>query len=274
MANEIVQRGVISRLLANARAQFDGTQSSASGVRTGPYNEQVVLAPGAPKQLAGDEGTVYMASLGAGATALQLGLSATYSATASAALVLLNTATTNNGPNCILDRIHMVVSGAPTSATNWQFSTVIDNVNRAPTTLVNVGGTPATLTAFPPAVVCTNMNANAPGVGKWYFPLSTAAGAPPTVPAAGGAVRTLIGNGIIRSQIPVVGDDYTIAFGMTDEPSGFAVTAAPAGYSSIKIAHPAVSIGPGQSFVFYMWGLSNATAGIIFSQLDVSHVER
>lgn len=254
------------------------TQGPPGPPRGGRFGEQVIMSPFPVAQAMADEGTVILASMAPGATALQLGLSATWSATA-AAVVLINGDNPGN-PNArrIFPRkFHCTVSGAPTSATNWQYATYIDNINRQPNTITggnNAVITPATATAYPATANNTNMANSNPVLGRCYFPASAAAGAPPTIPAAGPAVRQLIGNGIIRSQIPVVGDDYNIVFGVLDEPAGNTVTAAPAGSSKIVVAHEPVALDPGHCLILYMWGLSNATAGIIFSQMDFSWIER
>jgi hypothetical protein len=79
------------------------------------------------------------------ATALQLGISASYSATA-AALVFKNNAPAGSfSPRCYLRDIHFLVAAAPASGTGLLYATVLDNVNRAPTTVSGLGspGTPA-----------------------------------------------------------------------------------------------------------------------------------
>jgi hypothetical protein len=114
----------------------------------------------------------------------------------------------------------------------------------------------------------------APSVyGVPYLPLSTAAGAPPTVPSAGTNARVIVGNLPLRAQIPVVGDEYIITFGNVD-PSGQLVTAAPAGASRVVSYHPPVVVGPGQWFLLYLWSPSNITAGLAFSGLDMGWSER
>ena len=253
-------------------------QSPPGAPRGGRYQEQMVYNPFPLANVMADEGTLVVASMSPGQTALQLGLSAAWSATA-AAFVLVNSDTPGNplAKRIFPRKLNLVVSGAPTSATNWQYATFIDNVNRAPTILTGGGNTAltaATATAFQPNANNTNMSNNAPVMGRAYFPISTAAGAPPTIPAAGPAVRQLRGNGILRGQIPVVGDNYTIAFGLLDEPAGQQLTAAPAGYSRIVEPHEPLALDPGQSLVIYMWGLSNASAGIIFSDASMSWAER
>lgn len=242
--------------------------------RAGRYGEQSALSLVPTKHLLADEGGYFTAPLPPGSTALQLGLSAAFAA-AAAAIVIQNTDSPSNpfAKRIYLDRIHMVVSGAPTSATDWQYATVLDNIPRAPTVTVGIGGTPATGTAYPPQINNTNMDVSAPSIAKVWYPLSIAAGAAITVPAAGAQVRPMH-TAKLRAQIPVVNDDYRIVFGSVDDQGSALVTAAPAGASRIVDSHKPVIIGPGQTFLLYMWGTANATAGIAFSSLNTDWWER
>jgi hypothetical protein len=224
-----------------------------------------------------DEGTIIVASMTPGQSALQLGLSAVFSATA-AAVVLVNGDNPGNpnGRRVIPRKLRFLCSTAPTSATNWQYAVAIDNVNRQPTTLTGGGNaaiTPATATAFAANANNTNMANSNPVLGRCYFPASVAAGAPPAIPAPGPAVRYL-SSGFMRGQIPVVNDEYNLVFGVLDEPGPSWVTAAPAGYSRLVIPHEPVALDPGQCLIVYLWGASNATAGFAFGSMDFSWMER
>jgi hypothetical protein len=266
---------IISRALPIAIQDQNTNPGASRGDRFGGKHVSVGLQG---QWAAADEGVLFVASMTPGQTALQLGLSASYSGTA-AAFMLINTDSPQN-PNArriFPKKLRMVVSGAPTSATNWVFSTQIDNVNRQPTNVTGGSGvaiSAATATAYSPAANNTNMGIANKAVGVPYFPVSIAAGAPPAIPAPSPAARTLVGNGILRSQIPVVGDEYDIVFGAIDDIGSMMMTAAPAGYSRITFPHEALAIDPGQSLIVYMWGTSNATAGIIFNDVTMSWLER
>jgi hypothetical protein len=222
-----------------------------------------------------------MSSMLPSATALQLGLSASYSATA-AALVFKNNAPAGpSSPRCHLRDIHFLCAVAPTSGTGLLYATALDNVNRTPTTISGLGapGTPATVTAYQAPAVCTNIDENPTINGVWWFPLSTAAGAPPTVPAQGANARILVGNGNLRTVIPVgaassgVQDDYRIVFGATDR-SGTGTLRSSAGALQLVEYHPAVTVGPQEFFLMYLWAPSNVTAGFAFAGLDCTWFER
>jgi hypothetical protein len=115
-------------LVARVRPPRNIDQSMPDGPPRGStYNEAMVVSPVPFRQALADEGSLFSASMLPGATALQLGLSAAFSAVA-AAFVLKNNAspTDPNAPTVFMDYIHMIVGGAPTSATNWLYASVID----------------------------------------------------------------------------------------------------------------------------------------------------
>lgn len=277
MANPTyANQGWVARTISKARSIIDGNPSDSTGNRMSRYNETYVLAPMTGEPLLADEGALMMSSMLPGATALQLGLSAAYAATAAAFVFKNNSPFGSSNPRCHLRDIHFTCSVPPTSGTSLQYATAIDSANRTPTTISGLGapGTPATVTAYQAPSVCTNIDENPSINGVCFFPLSIAAGAPITIPAQGAAARILVGNGILRGQIPVVLDDYRIVFGATDRPAGQLVTAAPAGASRIVEPHPAVTIGPQEHFILYLWAPSNVTAGLAFTGFDVSWFER
>ncbi len=270
-------QGWVARTLSKARAIIDGGSSDVTGPRFSRYQEQMCLAPMMGEPLLCDEGALMISSMLPGATTLQCGVVASYSATASAILTFKNNAPAGpSSPRCHLRDIHWSMSNAPGSATQWNYATVTDNVNRAPTTVSGIGspGTPGTLTAYQAPAVCTNIDENPVINGVWWFPMATAAGGAPTVPAQGPNARIIVGNGLLRGGNFVALDDVRITFGPTDRPAGQIVTAAPSGASRIVEPHPAVTIGPQEFFLLYLWGASNATTGPAFIGLDCSWFER
>jgi hypothetical protein len=226
------------------------------------------------KYVLADEGCYFHTTMLPGATGLQLGISASFSATA-AALVFQNTDSLSNplAKRVYLDRIKLIVNTVPTSATGLYYATVIDNVNRAPTAVSGNGapGTAATQTAYQTPRFNCNMDLASASVCQPYFPLSTSAGAPPVVPAAGPNARTIVGNGIIRNVIPVANDEYKIIFGAEGEMTPFAPTVSTV--ARIVEYHPPVVIGPGASFLLYLWAPSNIIAGVAFTQIEAGWYE-
>lgn len=268
-------QGWVARTLSKARFIIDSNLSDVTGPRFGRYQEQVILAPMVGEPLLCDEGSLFVSSMLQGATSLQLGLSASYSATAPAFIFKNNAPVGPQSPRCHLREIHLTVTTAPTSATALNYSTGLDNINRAPTT-VSALGSPATATAYAAPAYASNIDESPTANGVWYFPQSTAAGAPPAVPAQGSNFRTLVGNGILRTVIPAANDEYRIVFGATDKlvasATGANTKAGTVGW--IFEPHVAVTVGPQSFFLLYLWAPSNATAGIAFSQVDVSWFER
>lgn len=271
----------VARKLSNVPASVDGAVGGPP--RSSQYDELFVINALAKKYPAVDGGEYRVASMAPGATTLQLGLSNAFSAVAAALLLMNKTSAGGNIANkrIYLDYIRLLVATAPTAGTSLLAATVIDSKDRTPTTVSSGSGgsgpgTPATATAYISPVTDPNMdNADPSIIGVPYFPMSTAAGAPPAVLAAGPNTRTVVGNLPLRSQIPVVGDEYIIDFGSSDAPGNTSlVTAAPAGASRIICSHPGVVIGPLQWFLLYLWAPGNITAGLAFSGIDIGWWER
>lgn len=271
-------KNFIARMLASQPASPEGV--AGGPWRSSPYDEQYVIQALAKKYPSVDGGEYRTATMLPGATSLQLGISATFSALAAAIAFQNSAQATTYNRRCYLDFIRMLVITPPTSATNLLGAIVLDVKDRTPTTISNGGGgtgpgTPATVTAYKSTVFNTNMDdTQSPTVGIPYFPMSTAAGAPPTVPAPGQLARTIEGNISIRAQIPVAGDEYILDFGADNSPSSALLTAAPAGASRVVVPLPGCIVGPQQWALLHMWGLSNATAGIAFAGLTMGWWER
>ena len=264
-------RGIVSRLLPTPT--FDGADQEKVA-RLGRYGDVRTESMWPTDHLLADEGTLMVATTLPGATALQLGLSAAFSGTAAA--FVLGNSDVAGGKRIYPKFLRLSQSVAPTSGTNLRYCIVIDSKDRTPTTISNgTGGsgpgTPATVTAYRAPVVCTNQDVNPTIVGVPFFPISIAAGAPITVPAAGQFARTIVGNGMLKNSIPVVFDQYQIQFGGADLGGTFQGAAAVA---KIIDHAPAIVIGPGQFMVIHMWSASNATAGNAWDDVSIGWIER
>lgn len=266
-------RGLVSRILPPAMA--DGPDSDRV-VRLGRYGDQRVESMWPSDHLLADEGSIVVATMMPGQTALQLGLSASFSATA-AAFVLVNSDVAG-GKRCYLKSLKLASLTVPTSGTDLRYAVVIDSANRTPTTISNAAnsdrgpGTAATVTAYRALSFITNQDINDRlQVGIPYFPFSTSGGAPPTVPGAGPAARTIVGNGYIKNSIPVTKDQYFVQFGGVDAGGTYQSAAA---LAKIVEHAPAVVIGPGQTALIYLWSNGNITAGNAFDDAQLVWVER
>jgi hypothetical protein len=266
-----IVRGLVSRSLLTPAADSPDIERA---VRLGRYGDVRVESAWPTDHLVADEGAMMVATTLPGATALQLGISASFSATA-AAFVLINSDVAG-GKRIYPRYLKLAQSVAPTSGVDLRYSIVLDSTNRTPTTISNAAGgsgpgTPATVTAYRSTVQCTNQDLQPNPVGIPYFPLSTAGGAPPTVPAAGATARTIVGSGYIKNSIPVVKDQYLLQFGGTDFGGTFQAAAA---LSKIVEHAPAVVVGPGQSLLIHLWSASNITAGNAWDDVALCWIER
>jgi hypothetical protein len=264
-------KGLVSRVLPPINP--DGQQVDVP-VRFGRYGDVRVESAWPTDHLLADEGSVMVATTLPGATALQLGLSASFSATAAA--FVLGNSDVAGGKRIYLKHLKLTQSVAPTSGTDLRYAIVLDSKDRTPSTISNgTGGsgpgTPATATAYRAPVSCTNQDANPTIVGVPFFPISAAAGAPVTVPSPGQFARTIVGNGYIKNSIPVVKDQYVLQFGSADYGGTFQGAAA---LAKIVEHAPAVVIGPGQFCVIYLWSTSNATAGNAWDDAQMVWVEK
>lgn len=260
--------GLVSRAIPSAAT--DGT-SSDRPARFGRYGEQYMNSIWPTLHLLADEGSLVVANMLPGATALQLGISASFSAVA-AAFTLANTAAVG-GKRLYPTFLKLGQSVAPTSGIDLRYAIVLDSISRVPTTVSGIGapGTPATATAYRPTPVCVNLDENPSIVGQAYFPLSVAAGAAPTVPAATGIARTIVGNGYLKNSIPVVKDQYTLQFGAAEMAGTFQSAAA---LSKIVEYAPPIVVGPQQLMLIYLWSASNITAGNAWDDVQLAWVER
>lgn len=134
--------------------------------------------------------------------------------------------------------LRMIVTAAPTSATEWNISLRADNVAR-----YTSGGS---------AITPVNINT---GAGKAsaaliYF------GAVVTTPLPSASAR-LLGRAMVQSSIPVVKDQWIFTFGDTTMPTNV-LTASAA--KNINIPMGPVVLGPNWNLAIGMWGAANAGA--------------
>lgn len=264
---QVILKGLISRLL-QGRPIPDGPEAERA-VRMGPWGDLKVESAFPDRKLLADEGAYMVAGMLPGAIALQIGIMATYTAL-SAAFVMVNT-DGPGGKKIFLDYLRLRLLTVGTSDTDLQYSVVLDSINRAPTTVALVGA-PANLTAYKPIPVCTNMDINPQIVGVPFFPLSTAGGTPPTVPAPSAYARTIVGNGRIRSLIPITKDDYMLTFGGVGESDNLAGVVGT--QCKIVVSNPPIVIGPGQCALINLWSTGNITAGNAFDGAEMGWIER
>jgi hypothetical protein len=81
----------------------------------------------------------------------------------------------------------------------------------------------------------------------------------------------LLGNGLIRPVIPVIGDTYTINFGGIDVTSNSLAVAGTA-IANVNNYHPPVSIGPQEWLAFHIWLPSQSAASSY--EVEYTFIER
>ncbi len=178
-------------------------------------------------------------------TALAFAVSASVSETAGNFLALKN----NSSPGAttekkiILDFIRLICKTAPASGTAGYFYAALNS----DTAKYTSGGTELT-------AVQTNMNESGASVAKVY------AGALTTIAAA--ATARVVAGGVLRTAIPVVGDEWILKFGQ-DVASGYSLLGGTATERMI-IPCPPVILGPQHTLTLQMWFPSNATTAAQF----------
>jgi hypothetical protein len=278
---QVVLKALVQRLLPSPPAT-SGPESDKS-LRSGPWGDLKVENIWPTDHLQADEGAYMLACMAPGQTGLFNGLKATY-ATAdlvvAASMTLFNNAPPNmgvGGPNLYPRYARFVCSQAPTGGTALLYCVIIDNTNRSPTTnnsLIGQSGIAAAATGggYKPTVVCTNMAVSPQINGVPFFVNSTTAGNLMAVPSPSGNARTIVGQGLIKNGIPVLLDEYTIAFGSQDRGGSFQSATGIGKY----VEHaPPVVIGPGQSMTLFLWSPGNTgTGGNQWSDASLEWVER
>lgn len=134
--------------------------------------------------------------------------------------------------------LRMIVTAAPTSATDWNMSIRADNVAR-----YTSGGS---------TITPKNVNTNSGGQSNSLIVF----GAVVTANLPSAAAR-LLSRAQIQSSIPVVKDEWFFTFGSVEMPSSI-LTASAA--KNINIPLGPLVIGPGWNIAIGMWGTSNAGA--------------
>lgn len=270
-----ILKGLVSRVIPYP-AVPDGPEQERA-LRMGRYGEPYVQGVWPTDHILADEGALMVATTLPGATALQQGIYAAFSATL--ANIVLGNSDVAGGKRLYPKYLKLACSVAGTSGVDLRYAIVLDSKDRTPSTISNGSGgsgpgTPGANTGYRVPVVSTNMDINNQSiVGVPFFSMGTAgATGPMTVPSAGQFARTIVGNGYIKGSIPVVKDQYVLSFGAAD-PGGGTFQAA-AALSKIHENAPAVAIGPGQFMLIYIWSASNITAGNAFDDVSLVWAER
>jgi hypothetical protein len=238
MANEVVTRGIVARLLSRFGAQGDGTQSQAGGQRIGKYGESYVLSPGSPKSLLAEEGSYFTANNAQTGT-LTAATDTAFSATNPFLVIQNSSAPGSGGPVITLDYALAVVTvqGGATS-TSVQAAITKDIINR-----YTSGG--VTLTPV-------KVNSAGPGSVALVYAGNIVA------PAASASVINLMGLRWLKPAREVAGDHFLIQFGSMD---GFIQISTATSTYTVNVAAPCV-LNPGESALIDIWFPGLSTTGV------------
>ena len=261
MANEIVQRGIVGRLLRYAQKQQDGQPSTPAGARIGPYGEQVVSPILHNKAALAEEGAYYSNGLAAGSSAITYGVTTAYTTPATSyPFAVMQNNDNGVGVNLVPDFLRLVVTTAPAAATSAYLTLVVDQYR-----------SPSANATLVQNAVNHNSGVGSQSISNLWVPTT---GTNMTLPAATGAARTVVRNKIIRAQIPVALDEVIIQFGSVDgDAGGNLLTAAPAGASKIVAQVPPVVLNPQEFLLAYLW-FPSSTGFAAFNYLEEGHYER
>ena len=201
--------------------------------RGGRYGEAYVQSVSGSKVHAlSDEGSYFIQKNATTGT----GIASTAAVTAYDAtkpfLYLYNSATASEGTRIYLDYLKLQVTSAGTNGTALWYDMVLDNIAR-----YTSGGTASTF-------INPNMDSSATQSATGYAGALVA-------PAASSDVRKVCG-GAIRLVIPVVGDQYLFNFG-SPSCTGSSLALAGTAITSFVSPAPPIVVGPGDSFLVYLW---------------------
>jgi hypothetical protein len=238
-------RGLVSRVLPTANA--DSPQVDASP-RLTRYTE-FFTQPLVRKQHAlVDEGSYFIANANAQAGILSSPATAFVATTPSLIIANVDSPTSSVYKRINLDFVNLVttvVGSAASGLVNLQAALYLDNGNR-----YSSGGTEITAN-----IVSPNMDSTARSIAKVYFGALTATAA--TLSARAISPLRVVRPAVSGTVLDVVGETKWFNFGGVEGMLCGSITVASANFISVPM--PAVSIGPGQSLLLYLWQNVGAT---------------
>lgn len=214
--------------------------------RLNKYAEPIVQAYG-PNQGV-EEGSRFISTNPTLGTAIATTTSIT-AFTAASPVMLVQNKYGLGGPAITLDYLRLMLSQVPTSATRWDWAGVVDTTSR-----YTSGGT-----AITPA------NLNTAGLSSGALVVFGA-----IVAAAASANARTVHRSMGRSAIPVLQDEWLFKYGSQNHegPSSLG------GAVALRMPVPGgpVVLRPGDTYLLYGWGTSNAAAPSW--EFELGHTER
>jgi len=205
--------------------------------RSGRYGDQFVAPIGAGRTNVCDEGSYFVVTNPTPGTGLATIATLTALADTSPFFMLINNASAG-GKRVYMDYIKLLVTDAGTAGASLHYNVKIDNGVGRYTSGSALTSTPQN---------CNMDSSVATGCLAYGGPL---------VAAAATAAARLLGGGLFKVSIPVVGDNYILTFGCPASGVGQGV----ATIANAVLNHAPVVIGPQQSFFFHIWLPSQSAA--------------
>lgn len=249
MGMETLTKGKVGRELPTA--DIDGGRDGEP-LRIAQYGENINSPLGAKGLALVDEGSCFVATNPTPGTGI---------ATIAAPTTLVDTAPflliQNGNPvssvktRIYLEQLKITCTAAGTGGTSIRYAVKTDTSGNRYTS----GGS-----IIVPQ--CTNRDSDRSSMARIY------AGA---VVASAATDARLLGHGLLRPVIPVIGDVYVISFGGCDASSTALITSGVA-ITNVVAGHPAVAIGPGQWAAIHLWLPAQTVASSY--EFELSYTER
>jgi hypothetical protein len=241
-------QGWAARALSLARKTVDGAISDASGQRMSDYQEPFVTLVGASNHPLADEGSYFKICNATPGTGIATGAAVTAFSNTTPYLIIQNN---DQARSLYMDYIRLTSTAAYTGATALHATLAIDTINTrytsGATMIVNSTGATGGQISSP------RSSQTAPAtVAVWAGPVTAA--------AASANQRIIVPDLILRTAIPVIGDQFTMKFGGIEGlGSGLALNGtAP---SQINNTIEPVIIDPGHALVLCLWAPASSAGG-------------
>ena len=238
--------GYAAPALPGANAQ--GTEPR---LRMGKYAEAFTIER-STKLAQAEEGSMFIVTNPTLGTGVALGVAAATAVIQTAPSILIYNNDAVGGKSIILDSLKLIVTGAGTAGTRLDLSVYMDS-----TTRFTSGGTANT-------PVNMNMGVTTSSIAKFYD-----ASVAIVSPAATANLRR-VGHVVLRTQIPVVMDQYAVEFGgKSGNSTGITNGTAPL---AIQLGTGPVVIAPQQSCLLFLHSASQSGAPTY--EFEVTWAER
>ena len=255
--NEILSWFRVQRLLALAQKVGETFPTIARG---GGYGEGIAEILTDKQHKVCDEGSYYMTRSPTVGTGLAT-IAAQSSFADTSPFIVVTNGNPVGGKNIYLDYIKLTSTVAGTSGINLLYATKLDMIPRFTSGgwgSSNTGVAQVMLGPYP-----TNTAAQAQSAAQVY------AGA--LVAVASSSLARTLSNGILRTAITVVNDQYLFNFAGCDMMLD-GVLVSGTNIAQRSIIHAPVCIGPGHSFLLHVWAASQTVASNF--EFEMGHVER